>query len=150
MRINFQPQLIVAITVIAMWPGGRALAEYPQSIEWLDHYGAARRLSDETNRPVFLYLTTDSCIHCLRMEHGSFQDDRVAAVINHSFVPARLKLSPESSLVRDLKVTVYPTTVIIAPDGKILEYVRGYMGTDDLRERLAMAIHGDTTIAAKD
>src|SRR5690606_1199330 len=39
-----------------------------QGIEWVTQYGAARRLSSQTNRPVLLFLSTDGCVHCTRME----------------------------------------------------------------------------------
>ena len=123
--------------------------ENENGIQWVQHYGHARRLSSEMQRPVLLFLTTESCIHCVRMERTTFKDTRVTATIRDSFIPARLKLNEKSSLARGLKVTMYPTTVMIAPDGRILDYVRGYVDIERLRERMAMAIHKDNTIATK-
>lgn len=141
--------LVLATIAVAAFNTLATAEENAVTIQWVQHYGHARRISGESQRPVLLFLTTESCIHCLRMEHGTFQDSRVAATILDSFVPARLKLNEESALARDLKVTVYPTTVMIAPDGRILDYVRGYVDTEVLRERMAIAIHKDNTIAAK-
>lgn len=107
------------------------------AVDWVTKYGKARRTSSKLDRPVMLFLTMDGCFHCVRMEHDSFQDLNLAASLNNSFVPARIKTDMESRLARELKVTMFPTTVFIAPDGKILDYIRGYISKDDLRSRMS-------------
>jgi thioredoxin-related protein len=99
---------------------------------------------------VILFLSTEGCIHCTRMRDGSLNDRRVTSAIQNGFVPAALKLDGDSSLARDLRVTIYPTTVIIAPDGKILDYVRGYTSPEQLEPRLARALRENpATVASR-
>ena len=107
------------------------IAQEPPSsqpdIGWVKKYGQARRDSSATNRPVMLFLTMDGCVHCSRMEHDAFRDPQVISNLNNSFIPAMVKTDMKSRLARGLKVNIFPTTVFIAPDGKILEYIRGYI-----------------------
>ncbi|MCA9262823.1 MAG: thioredoxin family protein, partial [Planctomycetales bacterium] len=119
------------------------------SVRWVNHYGQARQLSGETNRPVLLFLTTEGCIHCTRMQNDAFQDSSIVNDLNRDFVPAKLKLNADSSLARDLRVTIYPTTVLIAPDGKILDYVRGYVPSHDLQRRMRNATLHTNSVASR-
>ncbi len=119
-----------------------------QRIEWLTHYGNARRASDESERPVMLFLTIDGCLHCTRMQHQAFRDKRIINEVTTSFVPAMIKVQGKSRLATDLKVTVYPTTVFIAPDGKILDYIRGYVPTDDLCHRMKRVVDASAASVA--
>ena len=117
-------------------------------VNWVTQYGKARRTGSKLERPVMLFLTMDGCIHCVRMEHDAFQDKHLVARLNQSFVPAMIKTDIESRLARELKVTVFPTTVFIAPDGKILDYIRGFISTDDLRSRMSRAMDASAASVA--
>jgi thioredoxin-related protein len=127
---------------------GEPKGKESQRIEWLTHYGSARRASDKSERPVMLFLTTEGCLHCTRMQHDAFRDKRVINDVKKSFVPAMIKIQGESRLANDLRVTVYPTTVFIAPDGKILDYIRGYIPTDNLRYRMNRVVDASAASVA--
>lgn len=125
-------------------PPAGAAASVPDAtlatkIDWIRDYSEARIKGMETGKPVFLFVTTDHCVYCNRMNDGPFRDQRILEELHGTFVPAKLKLSAESDLARQLRITIYPTTVIIAADGSILEYIRGYISADDLDCRLAKA-----------
>lgn len=109
----------------------------PESIDWITEYSEARRAGIDQDRPVLLFVTTDGCMHCERMIDGAFKDSRVIGSLNNGFVPAQIKLSSNDELAKQLKVTLYPTTIIISTQGKILDYARGYLSTNDLKQRLS-------------
>ncbi len=114
-------------------------------IDWVRGYSSARRSGTESSRPVLLFVTTDGCRHCVRMEQDAFRNDAIARQINQSFVPAMLHLDSDSELGEALKVTIYPTTIIIHPDGRIMDYVRGYISPEELRSRMELAMR-DLTV----
>lgn len=111
----------------------------PESIQWITEYSAARRAGIDQGRPVMLFLTTDGCTHCERMIGGAFTDTGVIGSLNKDFVSAQLKLDTEDELAKQLKVTLYPTTIIISTQGKILDYARGYLSPGELNQRLNAA-----------
>ncbi|MCA9188419.1 MAG: thioredoxin family protein [Pirellulaceae bacterium] len=114
-------------------------SEEPKSVEWVTGYGTARTLSAQSNRPVLLFMTTDHCVHCNRMKTSTLNDLSVQRSLRKDFVPAMINGNENKMLAEKLRITLYPTTVIIAPDGRILEYIRGYVPTEDLRAKLAAA-----------
>ncbi len=125
-----------------------AVAEPSVLVNWIDRYGEARRDSSSSNRPMLLFLTMDGCVHCTRMERDAFQDPSLAASLNSSFVPARIKTNMRSRLARELKVNIFPTTVFIAPDGKILDYIRGYIPKHQLNMAMNHAMDASAASVA--
>jgi protein disulfide-isomerase len=117
-------------------------------VAWLQEYNLARIKGIEESRPVLLFVTTDNCIYCTRMYNQAFQDQTVIHQLQEKFVPAQLKLDPHSDLAQQLRITIYPTTVIIDTDGTILDYARGFLSTDDLRTRMSRITDAVDHIAA--
>ncbi len=113
--------------------------EKKQQISWIEGYNKARITGTASDRPVLLFLTTDGCRHCVRMERDAFKNQTIVRRIRQSFVAAKLHLDSDSKLAEQLKITIYPTTIIIHPDGKILDYARGYLSSDELGARMATA-----------
>jgi uncharacterized protein YyaL (SSP411 family) len=107
-----------------------------EKISWITMYNTARLKGTKADKPVFLFITTDSCRHCIRMQKESFENKNIAKVIKSEFVPAKLHLKMDSKLAEDLRITIYPTTLMIAPDGKILDYARGYLSQAELTSRM--------------
>jgi protein disulfide-isomerase len=110
------------------------------NIEWLQEYNAARLKGIEQARPVLLFVTTEHCVYCEKMQSQAFRDGDIIREVRRGFVPARLKLDPKSELAQQLRITIYPTTLIIDTDGTILDYARGYLTTEDLRHRMSQAV----------
>ncbi len=114
-------------------------AEPTGAIAWLTDYDQARRVGIEQHRPVFLFVTTDGCSYCQQMLDRAFQDQQIQGDLNNQFVPAMLKLKSSAELAKQLKITIYPTMVIISPDGKVLDYARGYLDANQLTSRMSVA-----------
>jgi protein disulfide-isomerase len=122
----------------------------PQIVGWLDDYNQARRKGVETDRPVLLYVTSPDCHYCSKMQSMTFSDSQVVTDLQQRFVAARMHLAAESELGKQLMINIYPTTIIISPQGKILDYVRGYMDPVSLQQRMSNAISSQNRLAARD
>ncbi len=85
-------------------------------------FAAARR----ENKPIFLSIGYSTCHWCHVMEHESFEDPEVAALLNEVFVPVKVDRE-ERPDVDELYMTVcqlltgqggWPLTVFLTPDRK--------------------------------
>ena len=115
-------------------------------VDWVKTYRNAREIGTDSHRPVFLFVTSEACTYCRKMEQESLEEQAIVSKLQTSFVPTRLKLDPESQLAKDLKITMFPTTVIIAPDGRIVDYVRGYMDRQKLSNCIRKALKSDVAM----
>lgn len=139
--------VLAMITVLSVQE--RSIADEPQQpIEWLTEYGAARREGIKLDRPVLLFVTSEHCGYCVKMHDVSFSNHKIIHELRSSFVPAKLNLASDSELAQELKVSIYPTTVIISPQGKILDYARGYLNPNELSKRMSDAISEHDSLAS--
>lgn len=107
------------------------------SIDWVTSYNRARKAGTKSERPVMLFVTMEQCRFCTRMQNEAFAPHQNE--LNESFVPAKLYLDPKSELGKSLKITIFPTTMFIAPDGKILGYIRGYVPREEFAVEMQAA-----------
>jgi len=112
---------------------------------------AAERIAWETNldqawdaavaeqKPLLIFITRDKCKFCTKMKKTTLIDPRVVGQVGTRFVPLMLNSADEQRLVRDLKITSFPTTVVIATDKSVVQRIKGHVTAKDFEMRLAEA-----------
>ena len=129
--------LLPLVTAVAMLLPRSAPAADP--VAWRTDYNSARKESAEKGLPLFVVVGTDNCFYCKKLEAGPCRDAAVVAQLSTNFIPLKLDASREPNLARALKVQLYPTIVLAAPDGKIHAFVEGYIEADRLADHLKRA-----------
>lgn len=114
-------------------------------VTWRTDYNAARKEAAERGLPLFIVIGTDNCFYCKKLEAGPFRDTNVTAQLADNFIPLKIDAHKEPALARALKVQLYPTLVLAAPDGKIHSFIEGYLEADRLVETLKRAVTASTT-----
>jgi len=73
-------------------------------------------------------------------------------MLANGFVPLKIDANRDPALAKALKVSLYPTMVLAATDGKIHAFVEGYMEPDRLAEHMKRTVSTSTTTdyAARD
>ncbi|MEX2111570.1 MAG: thioredoxin family protein [Pirellulales bacterium] len=126
------------VVVMSTGAGASALADEPASVAWHTDMASAWSKSCQHGRPLLLFVTCENCKFCDRMKGGTYSRPEVAEMINRSFVPLVLDGRSESPLVKELKVSYYPSTFIISPQAVILARFDGYVSPEDLARRLTV------------
>jgi uncharacterized protein YyaL (SSP411 family) len=138
MRYRFSfVYLVVAATLLASTAVARAAS--PAEIRWYGDPAEAHQLARQHERPLLLLLTTEGCFYCSKMKESTYRDQQVATDISKHFVAAQVDAKQHPVLAKKLGVKVYPTTVIISPDFKVMDVIRGYVDAKKLRLRMASA-----------
>jgi protein disulfide-isomerase len=140
-------KLALVLTVVFV-SGGFACAEEPAPVEWLTEYASARREGIKEDRLVLLFVTSENCGYCVKMQDETLSDQTIIRELQRKFVPAKLKLKLDDELAQQLHVKIYPTTLIISPQGKILDYARGYVTSKELHQRMNDALVEQTSLAS--
>ena len=110
-----------------------------ERIHWHSNVAQAWQRVRELDQPLLLFITTPNCGYCKLMKQQTFRDKRVVNDVNQSFVPARINSQDSRKLTQYLKIRIYPSTIIIGPDRRIVEQIPGYIAADKMRTRLASA-----------
>jgi thioredoxin-like negative regulator of GroEL len=111
-----------------------------QEVQWRRDYSSARREAEQKGLPLVLDFGFQGCIHCVRLEQTTFQDPTVVRLMNEKFIPLKVDKDASPELTEQCKVTLFPTLVLAAPDGKILGRVEGYRDAPRFHEDLQRAL----------
>lgn len=83
------------------------MAEVP--ISWLSDWDEALTASRTQRRPLLIDVWKDPCVGCAKLATETYVEPAVQAAINERFVPLRLDLFRDRSVVRPLNVLWTPT-----------------------------------------
>lgn len=122
--------------IIALWTllSGPAL-----HADWRAEYGAARVEAKRTNQPLVIVASTDHCPWCDK-QAAALCDPETVLMLEAGFVRLKLHTAKDADLLRKMKVESYPTTIIAAPDGKILDTLCGYHDAAQVKAALRRAL----------
>jgi uncharacterized protein YyaL (SSP411 family) len=98
-------------------------AENP--VQWYPWGDAALRKAKAEDKPIFLSIGYSACHWCHVMAHESFEDERVAAILNQHFVSIKVDREERPDLDRIYMSAVqamtgsggWPMSVFMTPDG---------------------------------
>lgn len=106
-------------------------------------YPAAWTAAQKTNRPILVYVTSTGCPHCVQMIQQTYQRPAIKQVMDQQFETVYVDRHQQPKLVQKMRVRWYPTTIVVAPDNKVLDRIEGYVDASVLAQRLEtqLAIH---------
>ena len=107
-----------------------------QGIPWQTDLQNARQQAGMSNRLVLIHFWAPWCPSCRTMDQKVFVDPAVMGTIERNFVPVKLNVDHYPAEARQLGVTALPTTVVITPEGQIVESHTGMTGAPEYAARL--------------
>lgn len=134
-------QNVLSLSIVTIWlmmchavPGQEpdTNTKAGPSIRWRPDYKEARKEAEKRNMPMFLVFIDTRNLYCDKLLSVTCQNPKIAALLNEQFVPMQLDQSKERLLGDLLGIYQYPTTVIAAPDGKVLRKKIGFQDVDSL------------------
>jgi protein disulfide-isomerase len=104
---------------------------------WRDDAYVAWKASQESGRPLLLFITSDNCPWCVWMERHTFADRAVQARLRASFVATRVEAAQQPELTRQLQIQAFPTTVVVGANNRVVAAIPGYLEPREFERRLA-------------
>jgi thioredoxin-related protein len=138
--------LLLAGTILGQ-TASRPAASASKELVW-HKYDEALDLAKKANKHVLVYFTTVWCGYCKKMKAMTFVDPSVADLMSNDFILAKVdgdskdKLKvvdkagtmsevTEQQLTRAYRVTGYPATIFLKPDGTNLVTIPGFRQPDE-------------------
>jgi len=103
-------------------------------------YPAAWTASQESNRPILVYVTMPRCSHCVKMIEDTYKQPEVGKMIADSFETICADRYAQAKLVEKLNVKWYPTTILVASNNKVLDVIEGYVDANSFKRRLQLGL----------
>ncbi len=118
---NFWSTLLI-ITVGLLSQVSAVQADGP----WLTDLNKARKIAEETNRPILCHFYADWCGPCQQMERNVFPDASVRQQLQSSVVAVKINTQDQPHLSKRFGISSLPTDIILEPNGKEIVQSSGY------------------------
>ena len=115
-------------------------------VSWHHDVEAAWKEAREQQRPLLVFVTTSGCRYCTMMRNVTFTDSHVANVIEGGFVAAAVDAKDVGWMVKDQKITSFPTTLVISTDAEVVDRIKGFVKPNELAVRLSKTSAGDHVV----
>jgi thioredoxin-related protein len=125
---------LLCVAVAALLPPSAGMAQ--QAVRWEPTLESAQRLASQNNRLVLVYFCGPSCVYCKRMEAEVLSQPLVAGAINADFVAVKVVADQFPTAARQYGVTHLPTTVVLSPQGQVLDRKEGFIPTNEFVARI--------------
>jgi len=135
--------------VIALAVGLSGAAAAPGGAGWQTDVRTAQQMAAQSNRLVLVYFEAPWCEYCRKMERETLVDPSVLTAIGADYVPVRLNAVHNQALVRQLGVGHLPTTVLLTPQGQVVDKLAGYVDAATCATRLAQVAAARRTSLAR-
>ncbi len=122
----------------AVLPEGRA--EDVKKIVWREDLAQAQAEAKSLDRLLWIQFTGPWCINCRRMDRSTFVHPGVINQAQESFVPIKLRSDEHETLAMTLGLTTLPSTVIVRPNGEVVERYEGYVEPETFEVTLAAVL----------
>ena len=100
------------------------------SIIWQKDYASAQELALKENKKIFVFISTETCTWCKKMEATTLSDPKVVKRLNSEYVSVHVD-KDHSKYPEKLKAPVVPMSYFLKSDSTIVDYARGYWDTVD-------------------
>ncbi len=112
-----------------------------RKIAWREDLGQAQAEARSRDLLLWIQFTGPWCINCRRMDRATFAHPGVIADSRDRFVPVKLRSDEHEALAQALGLTMLPSTVIVRPNGEVVEKLEGYADADAFEASLAAVLH---------
>ena len=115
---------------------------------WTTDADQTWQIAQRDQRPMLLYVTTQNCLYCRKMERDTLSNQKIVHDLQQGFVTVTVLAEKNQALAKKFRVRSFPTTVIVSPKTGVVDYMVGYVGPDEFGRRLDAASRRGTTAAA--
>ena len=119
-------------------------ADDPKKINWREDLAQAQAEAKSRDLLLWIQFTGPWCINCRRMDRATFAHAGVVARSLESFVPVKLRSDEHEALAQDLGLTCLPSTVIVRPNGEVVEKYEGYIEPEAYEAMLASVLRRES------
>ncbi len=99
-------------------------------------YPAAWKAAQQSNRPILVFVSMPNCHYCVKMKEQVYCLPRVKDLVSNSFETLKADRFAHPKLISSLKIRLYPTTVLVSPNNKIVDVIEGYSDPAKFQQRL--------------
>lgn len=143
-----EPPKPAVVAEVASLPAAPVAAPAPlkYGVFRFSSYPTAWTAAQSTNRPILVFVTSPSCTHCTRMLGETFRQTSVSRFVADSFETVFVDRMEQPALAAKLHVRMYPTTIVVAPNNKVIDVIEGYVDSATFSRRLQTTLASQSNV----
>lgn len=127
--------LIEAVQSTGEQPTQAIVPDRPQ-INWVDSPQMATSLAQQFRLPILVYVSSDSCHFCRKMEREVWSNADIISMVETGFIPLKLNAEHNTGFVAAQQIHAFPTTLVLTQDGRLITSATGCLPPNQLASLL--------------
>lgn len=87
-------------------------------------------------RPLLVMFTSDNCTYCRKMAKETFGNPQVQHLLRGRTESVMAHSDDYAALIKKLGIRGYPSSLLISPEGEVLEFIEGYLEPKAFAQRV--------------
>ncbi|QDU90066.1 Thiol:disulfide interchange protein DsbD [Pirellulimonas nuda] len=108
---------------------------------------AAWSATQQSGRPMLVYVTSDNCFYCKKMQIETLAQPQIARGVAAMTEPAIVNASQSPEMTKLLRVRAFPTTLVISSENRVIGKIEGFVEPTEFAERVwpVLRVAAETT-----
>jgi thioredoxin-related protein len=117
-------------------PASTPTASTPATLFLHPNIERAWQTAAAKKRPLVVMFTSDQCPHCERMLAETYADPAIQRLLSANAETVLAHARDNRELIQRLSIRGFPTTIIVAANGQIVDAVEGFVDAPTLTRRV--------------
>ncbi len=113
-------------------------------IPWLRSATEAAIQSQNTGKPILVYVRSKNCHYCDLLQKNTWQDPATKARVMKEMIPLKLTLEENKEAIEAMKVKGFPSVIVFSPRREFIGRFDGYMSPEQFQSQI-----GKTMLASQ-
>lgn len=98
-------------------------------------------------KPLLVMFTSDGCMYCEKMLNETYRHPAIERMLAASTETVLAHSRDYKALAKKLGVRGYPCTLLVSPEGEVLDFMEGFVDAKTFAERIYPLLHNRTARA---
>jgi thioredoxin-related protein len=98
-------------------------------------------------KPLLVMFTSDGCMYCQKMLNETYRHPAIERMLYESTETVLAHSRDYKDLAKKLGVRGYPSTLLVSPEGEVLDFMEGYVDAKAFADRVYPLLHKRTARA---
>lgn len=105
----------------------------------------AWKVAIEKKKPLLVMFTSNNCTYCRKMIADTYSNENVKAMLRGRTESVMAHSDDYAALIKKLGIRGYPSSLLISPDGEVLDFMEGYVAPQEFAKRVGPILEQPTT-----
>jgi thioredoxin-related protein len=97
----------------------------------------AWKVAIEKKKPLLVMFTSNNCTFCRKMIADTYSNQIVKDLLRGRTESVMAHSDHYASLIKKLGIRGYPSSLLISPEGEVLDFMEGYVDAQEFAKRVA-------------